>query len=203
MTIHSRDNNIPLLNGLVLAGGKSSRMGEDKGVMQWFGKEHRYFLADMLTPFCNSVYISCREDQKDELVHNHYQCIPDAYPGCGPLGAILSAFQANHRAAWLVVACDLPLLNQGVIQQLVNERDAARIATSFKSPHDHLPEPLLAIWEPAAREFLLQSLSNQIRCPRKVLNEKNTKIVIPEYPEALLNANTPEDASRAKRMLFN
>ncbi|MEP6951744.1 MAG: NTP transferase domain-containing protein, partial [Ginsengibacter sp.] len=50
----------PLLNGLVLAGGKSERMGYDKGMIVWHGREQQYYLADLLKNLCEEVYISCR-----------------------------------------------------------------------------------------------------------------------------------------------
>lgn len=196
-------NPFPLLNGLILAGGRSSRMGHDKGSIKWFGKEHRFYLADMLSAFCSSVYISCREDQLMDIQHNNYNGIADAYPGTGPMVGILSAFKLHPRVAWLVVACDMPLLNEEAIKVLVRERDPGYIATTFQSPHDHLPEPLFTIWEPAAQPFLLNSLVNNYRCPRKVLNEQSTKIISSTYPEWLLNANTPEEAEKAKRIILN
>ena len=56
----------PVLNGLVLAGGKSERMGFDKSVLNWHGKAQRYYMADMLAPFCDEVFLSCRPDQQVE-----------------------------------------------------------------------------------------------------------------------------------------
>ncbi|MGZ3929685.1 MAG: NTP transferase domain-containing protein, partial [Mucilaginibacter sp.] len=99
----------PLLNGLVLAGGKSIRMGYDKGAVNWFGKEQRYHVADMLKPLCHEVFISCRADQKQQ-VNIDYNVLEDSFIGLGPFGAILSAFREQPDKAWLVVACDLPLL---------------------------------------------------------------------------------------------
>ena len=100
----------PLLNGLVLAGGKSVRMGYDKGIISWHGKEQQYYLADLLQSLCNDVYISCRLDQQKEI-DNKYQTLPDTFTNLGPFGAILSAFREKPDTAWLVVACDLPLLD--------------------------------------------------------------------------------------------
>ena len=67
-------------------------------------------MADMLRPLCNEVYISLRQDQEAEM-HEGYKTLTDSYTGIGPYGAILSAFKFQPDAAWLVVACDLPLLN--------------------------------------------------------------------------------------------
>src|SRR5215210_4131502 len=106
----SKDN-LPVLNGLVLAGGQSTRMGNDKGRMQWHAKEQLYFMADLLRTFCSEVYLSCREEQEAEIQNYHYKTITDRYSGLGPYGAILSAFHKISGVAWLVVACDLPLMD--------------------------------------------------------------------------------------------
>src|SRR5215203_1434026 len=96
----SKDDLKPILKGLVLVGGKSTRMGNDKGRMQWHGKEQRYFLADLLSCFCNEVYLSCREEQRGEIHKNNCKTIADAYTNLGPYGAILSAFQKAPDVAW-------------------------------------------------------------------------------------------------------
>src|ERR1700729_4125113 len=93
------------INGLVLAGGRSSRMGRDKTSIPWHGKEQQYYMADMLKPLCCEVFISHRKEQGFETDEN-YKILVDAYTGIGPYGAILSAFEFQPDAAWLVVACD-------------------------------------------------------------------------------------------------
>lgn len=193
----SEENNKPALYGLVLAGGKSLRMGQDKSVMHWHGKEQRYYMADLLKKVCADVYISCREEQKDDIDKN-YKTLIDNYTGAGPLIGILSAFKAHPDVAWLVTACDLPLLDLHTLQYLVHNRDANGIATTFKSPHDGLPEPLITIWEPAAFEKLQSHITDGYTCPRKALirNESNVKILIAPNPDALINANTPEDVKK-------
>lgn len=198
----SEENNKPALYGLVLAGGKSLRMGQDKSVMHWHGKEQRYYMADLLKNVCDEVYISCREEQKDEIDKN-YKTLTDNYPGAGPLIGILSAFKAHPDVAWLVTACDLPLLDLHTLQYLVHNRDTNGIATTFKSPHDGLPEPLITIWEPASFEKLQSHIADGYTCPRKALirNEPVVKLLIAPNPDALINANTPEDAQTVKVIL--
>ncbi len=198
----SEENNRPPLFGLVLAGGKSLRMGQDKSLMHWHGKEQRYYMADLLKKVCTDVYISCREEQKDEI-DKDYKTLPDNYNGAGPLIGILSAFKAYPHVAWLVTACDLPLLDLSTLQHLIHNRDVEAIATTFKSPHDGLPEPLITIWEPAGFEKLQSHIADGYTCPRKALmrNESNVKMLTAPNPDTLINANTPEDAQRVKVIL--
>jgi molybdenum cofactor guanylyltransferase len=193
----------PSLNGLVLAGGKSTRMGLDKGSLQWHGKEQRYYMADLLQQFCKEVFISCRPEQEKSFTGEGYQLITDAYEGLGPYGAILSAFKHNENTAWLVIACDLPLLDHNTILQLTSERDQSYIATTFKSPHDDLPEPLVTIWEPACYPILLASLSKGYQCPRKALINNHVKIIYPENSLALSNVNTPGEFALVQQLLSN
>lgn len=192
----------PELYGLVLAGGKSVRMGHDKGRMQWHGKEQRYYMADMLQTLCNDVFISCRAEQQSEI-SPEYKTLPDSYDGAGPLIAILSAMKENPDVAWLVVACDLPLLDGDTLQFLVQNRANNCIATTFESPFDQLPEPLITIWEPASNQVLLTHISEGFKCPRKALirNSEQVKVLTAPNPDALKNANTPEDATEVRSII--
>ncbi|MBN9485429.1 MAG: hypothetical protein BGO70_14525 [Bacteroidetes bacterium 43-93] len=190
------------LYGLVLAGGKSTRMGSDKTVMTWHGQEQRYYLADMLGELCEDVFISCRAEQTHDIANN-YKVLTDQVEGKGPLGAILTAFNTYPDKAWLIIASDLPLLDEETISWLIDNRDPNCIATTFESPHDSLPEPLITIWEPAAFEAIQSLFQENISCPRKVLmrNLERVKIIKPNNPQALLNANTPDDAAQVIKLI--
>lgn len=192
----------PLLNGLVLAGGKSVRMGNDKGLIAWHGKEQRYYIADILQELCNEIFISCRADQQNKIDEN-YQTIADTFTGLGPYGAILSAFRERPDNAWLVVACDLPLLDMETLKYLKNNRNPSSMATSFESPYNHFPEPLITIWEPKSYPVLLSLLSQGYNCPGKALRNMDTNMIKSKVPEALTNVNTQEDFEKVKLVLQN
>jgi molybdopterin-guanine dinucleotide biosynthesis protein A len=189
----------PVLNGLVLAGGKSKRMGFDKGAVDWHGKEQRYYMADLLKDFCADVYISRSSIEQD--IDTKYQALTDTYTGLGPYGAILSAFKEKPDNAWLVVACDLPLLNQDTLKYLVENRGTSAIATAFGNGYQGLPEPLITIWEPKSNEVLLSFLGEGISCPRKVLINSDAKLLQAPDVNALTNVNTPEDFEKIKKLL--
>lgn len=191
------------LNGLVLAGGKSTRMGEDKGLIKWHDKGQRYYLADLLSEFCEKVYISCRADQEEEIEKKGYQPLVDKFDEAGPSVGILTAFAQQSDVAWLVVACDLPLLDKQTLQYLIDHRLQEKVATTFKSPHDGLPEPLITIWEPKSYEVLLSFQRKGYKCPRKALINSDTNIIEPPHANALMNTNTPEEADKVRNILAN
>jgi molybdopterin-guanine dinucleotide biosynthesis protein A len=191
---------VSALNGLVLAGGKSVRMGYDKSSIQWHGKEQRYYIADLLKQICKDVFISCRKKQKHEI-DSEYKALADTFTGLGPYGGILSAFRKYPDAAWLVTACDLPLLNLDMLQHLIKNRNPSAIATTFESPQDALPEPLITIWEPKAYPILLSFLSQGYSCPRKVLRNNDVHIIKAINADALINVNTQEELERVKSIV--
>ncbi|MBX2844252.1 MAG: NTP transferase domain-containing protein [Flammeovirgaceae bacterium] len=192
-------NKIPILNGLVLVGGKSSRMGQDKGLLNYHGIPQREFTYHLIEKFCETTWFSCREDQVVSL--SGFNSIVDQVPNSGSFGAIFSAFRQNSNCAWLVVACDLPLLDEETIQMLIDKRNPEKIATAYNSPIDHKPEPLIAIWEPSVMAFLEKG-KNQIKTgPRKILMMNDANLINSENPDALKNANYPEDFREIKSRL--
>ncbi|MET4075662.1 NTP transferase domain-containing protein [Hymenobacter sp. UYCo722] len=191
---------VPVLRGLVLAGGRSERMQTDKGALHYHGLDQRQHTAALLAEFCPGVRVSVRPDQASELPAGLI-ALPDTFLNLGPLGGILSAFQADPNAAWLVLACDLPFLTRDTLEYLVSNRQPARLATSFRSPWDAFPEPLVSIWEPRGYGQLLRFLSLGYSCPRKALINSDIELLSPPAPDELRNVNTPEERAAATREL--
>ncbi len=185
----------PPMYGLVLAGGKSQRMGKDKGLLNYHGKAQREYVGDLLQNICDKVFLSCRPEQVVEIESN-YELLADKMLGLGPFGAIASAFQYNPNAAWLVVACDLPLLGADTLSFLTSNRNSSKIATAFHNPATDFPDPLLTIWEPKAYLSLLQFLAQGYSCPRKVLINSDIELLTVPDARALENVNKPEEYER-------
>ncbi len=180
------------LYGLVLAGGKTTRMGEDKGLISYFGLEHRIYLAKLLSPFCEKTYISCQENQLSENLDG---CNPliDLVPSKGPMSGLISAFLTHPNAAWLVIPCDLPLFSAKNITQLITERNVQGIATVFSSANHDYPEPLIGIWEPSAFPLIEQQYKEGNYSLLNILNNNYISLVSVLDPEGLTNVNTPEE----------
>lgn len=182
---------IPPLNGLVLAGGDSSRMGSDKGLIHYHGLPQREYLFHLLQPLTARTFISARPGHVE---HSHFPILEDRHPDLGPFGAVLTAFQHDPGAAWLVVACDFPLLDTKALTELIDARDPDSRATSFLDPHTLMPEPWMTILEPSIYPVLEEYHHKGKQSLRGILVDYNTKVIRPSNPDILLNANTPEEA---------
>jgi molybdopterin-guanine dinucleotide biosynthesis protein A len=203
-----RQRRVPPINGLVLAGGRSSRMGRDKASIEYRGRSEARRAADLLAPRCNRVVVSSRADQALPGDCGGLERINDRFVGFGPLGGILTAMSEDARAAWLVVSCDLPLLEAGDVEQLVRARNPLRVATAFAShasascaDDELLPEPLCAIYEPKARGRMLAMLARGALCPRWILRTGGTALVEPARGEAVFNANDAEEYEQALALI--
>lgn len=189
------------LNGLVLVGGKSTRMNRDKAALEYHGKPQALRCHELLSGVCDEVFISSRAEQASEPIYAGLRTIPDAFLGLGPMGGILSALQFDPAASWFVLACDLPFVTQAVLRHLVEARNPMKLATAYVSANDGYPEPLCAIYEPKSIHRLLGFLAMGYQCPRKVLINSDTWLVEPVDPHALDNVNRPEEFERAKDRL--
>lgn len=187
--------------GLILAGGKSTRMGSDKGLLQYHGIPQQDYLYHLLEQVCDKVYLSVREEQQ-LFLSNEINVIVDQNEYRGPFNGILSAHKAHPNAAWLVLACDLPLLDLESIKDLALQRNPDKLATSYATHESGLPEPLVTIWEPAALKKSIEHLEGtDSTCPRKFLINSDIHLVHPKQDEVLYNANSLSDYEFAKSKL--
>jgi molybdopterin-guanine dinucleotide biosynthesis protein A len=178
--------------GLVLTGGQSTRMGADKAALAYGAVDETRRMFDLLGEFCPRVFVSCRADQADLPGRKGLDQIHDRYLGLGPVSGLLSAFDAHPEASWLVVACDLPRVDRGVLTALLARRNPHKVATAFRGFQD-FPEPLCAVYEPKARARLLQFLAAGSDCPRKMMIHSPVEVLAPLAGDRLANVNTPDE----------
>jgi molybdopterin-guanine dinucleotide biosynthesis protein A len=193
---------LPEIRGLVLAGGKSVRMGSDKSEIEYHGMSQREYVMKLLQDIGLNVFLSCRSDQIEQM-QGAGELIPDRFFDLGPFGAILSAMMTAPDCAWLVVATDLPLITESTLQQLINQRDTSKIATAYHNPETNFPEPLITLWEPKAYAVLLSYLAQGIACPRKTLINSDVHLIEAQDPGWLRNVNTPEEAKEARDAILS
>ena len=182
--------------GLVLAGGRSKRMGQDKALLRVDGETQLSRAVHLLEPFVDQVFVSTRVDQQDEPERSKFRQIVDRYRDLGPLAGILSAMEEHPDAGWLVLACDLPNVEELTIRYLLDNRSSVQPFTAYKSSSDGLPEPLCAFYTAGGAAIVKAFADDGIICPRKILIGSDTHLLDQPNPEALDNINTPEDLVR-------
>ncbi len=179
------------LYGVVLSGGLSRRMGRDKALLEKEGISQLTRTMDLLEEFCQQRFVSV-STLETHGARSKYPQIPDQYGNQGPADGIASAQQKNPNVAWLVVACDLPLLDRATVQHLVDQRSVVHEVTAFVSAKDTQPEPLCAIYEPASGPKIRHWLTGGTRSVRKIVMALNHQLIKLPSADALSNANTPE-----------
>jgi molybdopterin-guanine dinucleotide biosynthesis protein A len=189
------------LYGLVLAGGASRRMRTDKAALEYQGRPQLERAYELLARYCEKTFVSVRRDQGADPLRAQFPQIVDAYDDLGPMAGIASAQTQHPASAWLVLACDLPFVTPAALERLIDSRSMATPAIAFRSTHDGLPEPLCAIYEPATRAAVAESIASGRSCPRKLLIRLAVPLLDPVWHAALDNVNTPDEYAAATAAL--
>ena len=189
------------LHGLVLAGGRSTRMQRDKAALEYRGRSQLERAMALLEGRVSRAFVSVRPEQREEPTRARFPQIVDLEEGLGPVAGILAAQKRFPEVAWLVVACDLPFLDGPTLERLIGARVPGRAATAFRSRHDGLPEPLCAIYEPSSGAALRAFVDAGGECPRKFLLRSEIELIDLADARALENINTPEEFTGAARVL--
>src|SRR5919108_2948434 len=103
--------------GIILAGGQSRRMGQDKALMALRGRTLIQRVMDALAPICDELILVT--NTPDPYAHLALRMIPDAFPGAGSLGGLYSGLAAMIAEQAIAVACDMPFLNSELLRYLV------------------------------------------------------------------------------------
>ena len=179
------------ISALVLSGGQSSRMGEEKRLINYHGKTQEQHLFDLLSNYFSAVYVSINKNQTTELPHIQDLDLDVKSPMVG----IVSAFNYNPNVAWLVVACDMPFVNETAIEFLLKHRNSEKYATAFENLDEHFPEPLLTIYEPKIFPKLQEAINQGKKSPMKVLQNLDIELLQEFDNSWIRNINTIEERS--------
>lgn len=175
-------------------------MGRDKGALvypEYSALDQRSRGVESLKRFCLEAFISCRTDQARDLP-SHLNAIFDRFEHQGPASGILAAHLAYPASAWLVLACDLPFVDEAAIEHLVSARNPKALATVYRSGTDAMIEPLFAIWEVPALSALAQAFAQGQLSPRRVLEGLSCECLKPLSDRTLLNINSLSELADSK-----
>ena len=191
------------LIGLILGGGKSSRMHTDKAFIIYRNKEQVYYLSDQLKHVCNDVLISLNHTQKLNL-NQQYQYLYDnaKFKNSGPIGALLTALEFKKNVSFFVLGCDYPLLDLNDILKIKTFFFIHNKTVSYFNNETNFREPLLAIYHKNDLEKLLQFYKNGNISLQQFLNEIEAVKIIPSDLKNITSVDTLIDFEKFKTNNF-
>jgi molybdenum cofactor guanylyltransferase len=198
------------IKGLVLAGGHSTRFGSDKAAVKLHQQSQLNFLTSLLGELLADVFVSIRSDQGGDPLRANYPQIHDIYEGLGPSGGLLAAHSFDPECAWLIVACDMPLLSADMMFELLSMRSPRFGATAYANIKGEA-EPLCAIYEPATLASFSHLVNSELGIgpgssidfnktkdlrvsgPKSLLRDVDTKLIDMTSRSRLQSFNTPDE----------
>lgn len=197
----------PGVVGVVLAGGRGSRMGTDKTALRLPDSERDFMTraAELLERVVADVRVSCRADQPERLARaGRYPVVPDLYPGGGVLRAVHSVLKQVGRPC-LVIPCDMPFLPEEALRALLDRR-ARRTApprpltTAFRRRETGIIETLVAVYEPESLPFFERAMERGEGGLYRAMppDRRDCLDYGEEWAFAFRNINRPEDWKDAR-----
>ena len=175
---------------LLLAGGRSSRMGTDKADLLYGGKT---FLAHMLSK-AHALKIEKCFISGYPTLRSNVRSVPDQFPDRGPLGGIHAGMKAMDTPYCLVLPIDAPLLPIGVLESLLRaHRESTEKDKVLIWEHGDRKEPLIAIYPTAMAEMIGELICDRPVPVFRALDRIGYDCCLIEIDEAeIINVNTPE-----------
>ena len=197
----------PDFAAIILAGGKSSRLGRDKASESLLGRPMLQHVIDRVADLVDEIIVVAASGQRvpDLTAPRPPRVVRDAYPGCGPLAGIYSGLVASRAERCLAVACDMPLLVPRLIEALLaRSRDCDALL-----PVLEYPEPLHAVYSRACIEPMRACIeSGQLKITSFLgavrpcyMHEDECRMFDPDL-RSFVNTNTQADLDRARELLL-
>ena len=141
------------ITGIILAGGKGSRIGGDKGLVLYKRKPFIGYITEALKPFVDEIIIVTNNS---EYAQYNHKCVPDIIENAGPIAGIYSGLFHSKTELNIVLSCDVPLVNDIIIKKLIqgvsNNEDMVYINSSGNI------NPLIAIYKKRCLHSCLDAL---------------------------------------------
>lgn len=190
------------VTGIVIAGGKSSRMGAEKGLQLLAGKPLIGYALETLASVCSNILISSNSDAYATM---GYEIVADEITDIGPIGGLYSALKQSKTEQNLILSCDLPFVNSELLLYLLQKSEGYRIVVPWQEGNHY--EPLCAFYNklivPDIEENIklgnhkLSNFFQKIKTNKLIINDK-----LPFYSDSLFfNVNAPTELIQAENIM--
>jgi molybdopterin-guanine dinucleotide biosynthesis protein A len=192
-----------IVSGIVLAGGSSSRLGQDKALVCIAGRSLIERVIDVLRPLVSNIVLVAQSSEP--LAYLGLPVVADVYPGVGTLGGLHAGLSAIHTEYGLVVGCDMPFLNAGLLRFMISQARGYDVVMPRVAEYY---EPLHALYARRCAPTVERSILAGRRRIRHALADLCIRYIeeseIDRYdPDHLsfYNVNTPVELERAQALL--
>lgn len=184
------------ITGIILSGGKSSRLGQEKGLAEFNGKPLIQYAIDTLKPVSDKIIVSANK-QLDEYASFGYEVVEDKVKGIGPMGGIISCLKKSVTRYNFILSCDTPFVSPEMFTYLLEAIENFQLA--IPTHGDQFIEPLCSVYATNVIWQMQHCIDNRIYKLYDFIKDSNTKYVeihgqLPFYHEEMfVNMNTRED----------
>lgn len=180
------------ITAIILAGGQSSRMGRDKGLLPFRGKMLVEYVMGAALELTKELILVTADPAYADFGH---PCVADLYPGCGPLGGIYSGLYHSQTNRNLVLACDMPFLHRELLENLAGNSGEEQVLLTL---HNDRPEPLCSVYDRSVQAVIRAQIEkNQLKIT-DTLDQLNTRRISFDREawfrgNEFTNLNSPEE----------
>jgi molybdopterin-guanine dinucleotide biosynthesis protein A len=180
------------ITGIILAGGKSTRMGTDKALIQIAGKTLLERVIEVCRPICSEIIISSNNPEHDK---SGYQIIPDEIHNCGPIGGIYSCLKKSETNWNFIVSVDTPFVTSDFIQFLAGQTENCDVVVPV---HSGEKEPLIALYNKNCLREVQKQIEHREYKMHHLIAKLNARYVdtfewVGKTPLLFKNLNRPDD----------
>ena len=178
------------LSGIILAGGKSSRMGSDKALLLYKNKTFLEHVVCAIKPLVDDILII-----SNNIEHQVDDCttIPDLILNSGPIAGIYTGLKNTNTENNLVLSCDIPLVQTSILELIIKNNEPDKDVIQIIDDQNSMP--LIALYKKRIADFFLSELKTGERRLVKSINKLNKKniYVTKDQHNYLININTVAD----------
>ena len=179
------------MTGIVLAGGKSRRMGQDKAQLRLCGRTLLELQSEKLRLLGTDEILISGAPQLPGT-----RAVPDRFPGCGPLAGLEACLREAGSETCVILCVDVPLVPVSLLRELIRVQRRTGCDAAI-AEHGGLWEPLIGVYRSALAGRAESLLREDRRSVRALLECADTRLVsFPGDARLLLNCNAPEDYAR-------
>ena len=184
------------LTGIILSGGKSSRMGMEKGLVDFQGKPLISYAIKVLEPIVDSIVIGANNELDSYKKFGH-QLVEDEIKGVGPIGGLLATLRQSSTPKNFVISCDMPFINLELLSYLFHNMGDADVVVATQGPNK--TEPLCGVYSQKILPEIEDAIQNDQYKILDLFDKVSFKSLLidktlPFYSDNLFyNINKPED----------